>query len=103
MRLIETVTKAVNIFQKQTVTNSYEEALKHLLRQSQHKTYSGIIRYLEQENELDKKNKLLQFISLRDKDGLIRARGKLKQAKKPYSQKHPVILDDKNNITKLII
>ena len=36
MRQTETVMKAVNIFQKRPVTNSYEDAQHHLLRQSQH-------------------------------------------------------------------
>ena len=44
-----------------------------------------------------------QFTPLLDKGRLIRARGRLKHAKISYSQKHPVILDSKNNITQLII
>ena len=103
MRRTETVMKAVNIFRKRPVTNSYEDARHNLLRQSQHKTFSESIRNLERENELDKKVKLLQFTPFLDKDGLIRARGRLKHAKIPYSQKHPIILDSKDNITKLII
>ena len=47
MRRTETVMKAVNIFRKRPVTNSYEDARRHLLRQSQHKTFSDSIRYLE--------------------------------------------------------
>ena len=46
---------------------------------------------------------LLQFIPFLDKDGLIQARCRLKHAKKPFSKKHPVILDRKNNIIKLMI
>ena len=47
MRRTEKVMKAVNIFRKRPVTNSYEDALRHPLRQSQHKTFSDSIRYLE--------------------------------------------------------
>ena len=47
MRRTETVMKAVNIFRKRPVTNSYEDARRHLLTQSQHKTFSDSIRYLE--------------------------------------------------------
>ena len=54
-------------------------------------------------NKLDKKDKLLQFTPLLDKDGLIPARGRLGHAKIPYSQKEPIILDSKNYIIKLII
>ena len=86
MRRTETVMKAVNI-----------------LRKSQHKTFSESIKNLKRENELDKKDKLLQFTPFLDKDGLIRARGRLRHTKIPYSQKHPVILDSKSNIAKLII
>ena len=82
------VTKAVNIFRKRPVTNSYEDARRHLLRQSQHKTFSYSIRYLERGKELDKRDKLSQFTPFLDKD-LIRARGTLKHAKIAYSQKHP--------------
>ena len=103
MRLTETVMNAVNIFRKRPVTNSYEDKRRHLLRQSQHKTFSDSIRYLERGNELDKRDKLLQFTPFLDKDGLIRARGRLKHAKIPYNQKHPNILDSKNSITKLMI
>ena len=103
MRRTETVMKAVNIFRKRPVTNIYEDARRHLLRQSQHKTFSDSIRYLERGKELDKRDNLLQFTPFLDKDGLIRARGRLKHAKIPYSQKHPTILDSKNSITKLII
>ena len=103
MRRTETVMKAVNIFRKRLVTNSYEDARHHLLRQSQHKTFSESITILERENELDKKDKLLQFTPFLGKDSLIRARGRLRHAQIPYSQKQPVILDSKNNINKLII
>ena len=103
MRRTETVMKAVNIFRKQPVTNSYEDARRHLLRQSQHKTFSDSIRYLERGKELDKRDKLLQFTPFLDKDSITRARGRLQHAKIPWSQKHPIILDSKNSITKLII
>ena len=102
MRQTKTVMKAVNTFRKRPVTNSYEDARRHLLRQSQHKPFSDSIRYLEGGEELEKRDKLLQFIPFLDKDGLIQARGRLKHAKIPYSQKHPIILDRKNSITKLI-
>ena len=58
---------------------------------------------MNEEKKLDKRDKLLQFTPFLDKDGLIRARGRLKHAKIPYNQKHPIILDSKNSITKLII
>ena len=99
MRRTETVMKAVNIFRKRAVTNSYEDVRRHLIRQSQHKTFSESIRYLERGKELNKRDKLLQFTPFLDKDGLIRARGRLKHAKIPYSQKRPIILDSKNSIT----
>ena len=103
MRRTETVMKAVNIFRKRPVTNSYEDARRHLVRQSQHKTCSDSINYLERGKERDKRDKLLQFTPFLDKDGLIRARVRLKHAKISYNQKHPIILDSKNSITKLII
>ena len=103
MRRTERVMKAVNIFRKRPVTNSYEDARRHLLRKSQHKTFSDSIRYLLRGKELDKWDKLLKFTPFLDKDGLVRAGGRLKHAKIPYSQKHPIILDSKNSITKLII
>ena len=77
MRQTETVMKAVNIFRKRPVTNSYKDARRHLLRQSQHNTFSDSIRYLERGKDLDKRDKLLQFTPFLDKDGLIRARGRL--------------------------
>ena len=102
MRRTETVMKAVNIYRKRPVTNSYEDTRRHLLRQSQHKIFSASIRYLERGKELDKRDKLLQFTPFLDKDGLG-AGGRLKHAKTAYSQKHPTLLDGKNSITKLII
>ena len=103
MQRTKAVMKAVNIFRKRPVTNSYEDARHHLLTQSQHKTFSESIGNLEKENELDKKDKLLQFTPFLDKDGLIRARVRLRHAKIPYSQKHPIFLESKNYITKLFI
>ena len=50
MQPTEKVMKAVKIFRKQPVTNRYEDARHHLLRQSQHKTFSESIRNLEREN-----------------------------------------------------
>ena len=85
MRRTETVMKAVNIFRKRPVKNSYEVARHHLLRQSQHKIFFESIRNLEREIELDKKDRLLQFTPSLDKDGLIQAGGRLKHAKIPYS------------------
>ena len=61
MRRTETVMKAVNIFRKRPVTNSYEAAQHHLLRQLKHKFFSENVRYLERGNEIDEKDKLLQF------------------------------------------
>ena len=49
--------KAVNIFRKRPVTNSFDDARRHLLRQSQHKTFSDGIRYLERGKELNKRDK----------------------------------------------
>ena len=87
MRRTETVRKAVNIFRNRPVTNSYEDARRHILRQSQHKIFSDSIRYLERGRELDKRDKLLQFTHFLDKDDLVRARGRLKHAKIPYNPK----------------
>ena len=103
LRQTETVIKALNIFRKLAVINSYEDARHNLLRQSLPKTFSKSIRDLEREKKLDKKYKILQFTPFLDKDGLIRARVTLKHAEIPYSQKNPIILDSKNYITKLII
>ena len=103
MRRTETVMKAVNTFRKRPVTNSFDDARRHLLRQSQHKTFSDSKRYLERGKELNKRDKLLQFTPFLDKVVLIRARGTSKHAKIPYSQKHSIILDSKNSITKLKI
>ena len=50
MRRTETVMKAVNIFRKRPVTNRPvrpEDTRHHLLRQSQHKTFSESIRNVE--------------------------------------------------------
>ena len=71
MRRTETVMKAVNFFRKRPVTNSYEDVRRQLIRQSQHKTFSDSIRYLERGKELDKRDKLLQFTPFLDKCGLI--------------------------------
>ena len=92
MRRTETVMKAVNMFRKRPVKNSYKEARHHLLIQSQRKTFSEIIRNIEREHEQDKKDKLLQFTPFLDKDGLIRARGRLKHNKIPSARNTQLFL-----------
>ena len=53
---------AVNIFRKQLITNSYEDARHFLLRHLQHKTFPESIKKLVQGKELDKRDMLLPSI-----------------------------------------
>ena len=59
---------------------------------------------LKKDQPLPKANKLLPFRPIWDKDhSVVRVGGRISNSRLSYSQSHPVIIDGKHPITKLII
>ena len=53
--------------------------------------------------QLEPMDAVLQFNPFLDGNGVLRAKGRLRQAPIPWNQKHPIILDIKNHVTQLIV
>ena len=71
---------------------------------AQKESFPKEVNALKKDQPLPKANKLLPFRPIWDKDhSVVRIDGRISNSRLSYSQSHPVILDGKHPITKLII
>ncbi|XP_033228872.1 uncharacterized protein LOC117180482 [Belonocnema kinseyi] len=66
-------------------------------------TFPKEIHSLKNENDLDKKSRLIPLKQFLDKHGILRVGGRLKNSDLPKEQKHPIILPPHHHVTRLII
>lgn len=80
------------------------QATTYLLRQIQSDSFSAELCSLQTNKPLPKRSRLLSFSPFIGSDGLLRVGGRLTKLKDlPYSQRHQIILDSSDTLTKLII
>ncbi|KAL9969332.1 hypothetical protein ACROYT_G021532 [Oculina patagonica] len=70
---------------------------------SQRKSFPDDFEALLKNLPLPPKSRLLAFTPYLDEDGLIRVGGRLRKASLPEETRHPVILDPKSEVTRLVI
>ena len=61
------------------------------------------IKRMQTGQQLEPRDAVLQFNPFLDENGVLRAKGRLRQAPIPWNQKHPIILDIKDHVTQLIV
>nr|XP_054593472.1 uncharacterized protein LOC129160606 [Nothobranchius furzeri] len=81
-----------------------QEAELHLLRQSQSETFQEEVKLLAVGNPISKQSRLLMLAPEYDiAVGLIRVGGRLRRADLDLDTMHPIILDPKHHVTRLLI
>ena len=83
-------------------TRELDEARKVLLRLSQAQTFSDVLGYLRKGNELPRRCQLLALRPLVDDNGLLRVGGRLQKADLGYDTAHPLILNVKSGLVRLL-
>lgn len=74
-----------------------------LIQIGQLQSFSFEIGLLKQRKTLPQKNKLLQLTPFIDSNDILRVGGRLENSQYNFDKKHPIILDSKHNLTKLIM
>lgn len=69
----------------------------------QRDTFADETKELMKQNEVSSRSHLLPLSPFLDKDGLMRARGRLRKANIEYQTKHPIILSSKHPVVKLFL
>ena len=103
LRRTTTVYKATNILRKRDTLNSHNEVQNYLIKISQQNTFRKTIKRMQTGQQLETRDAVLQFNPFLDENGVLRAKGRLRHASIPWSQKHPIILDIKDRVTQLIV
>ena len=78
------------------------QAEQHVLKLIQSEQFSDTITRLSTNREI-KESRLAAFNLFLDENGVLRVGGRLKGAKIPFSQKHPILLPSRHYVTDLII
>lgn len=78
------------------------QGMQHLIRLSQLDNFSGEIETLQLNSQLNTKNKLLGLSPFLDSNGLLRVGGRLKNSYLRFESKHPLLLNGKHHLTRLI-
>ncbi|XP_075246014.1 uncharacterized protein LOC142339679 [Convolutriloba macropyga] len=79
------------------------KARNFLLRISQSTHFKDTVSRLQSGLPLDKKDKLLPYTPFLDSDGLPRVEGRIQKSGLPFQSKHPVILDSRCRVAKMLI
>ena len=58
---------------------------------------------LKAEKEILKNSKILQFLPIRDQQGLIRAQGRIGKSQLNFETKHPILLHWKHHVVDLFL
>ena len=103
LRRTTTVYKATNILRKRDTLNSQNKAQIYLIKISQQNTFGKTINRMQTEKQLEPRDAALQFKPFLDRNGVLRAKGRLRHAPIPWYHEHTIILDIKDHVTLLIV
>lgn len=84
-------------------SDELEQVISCVVKLSQKDTFKTEIHDLKNNGFVSQKSKLLQLKPILDEKGIIRVGGRLTKSDLPYEARHPIILDNKCSLTKLII
>lgn len=80
-----------------------DKAMKTLVKLAQSETFVEDINKLIEKNKVISKNNLSCLSPFLDEEGLLRVGGRLKNSSLPFNSKHPMILNGKHVLAKLIM
>ena len=74
-----------------------------LVKTHQKQVFAEEINDLKEGKEVSRKSRLKRLVPFLDKDGLLRARGRLRHAPIEYSAKYPIVIDGNSHLSQLLI
>lgn len=90
-------------YQGSVQVTELSEALSVAISLAQEESFYEEIALLRKRKTFHQSSRLAPLTPFLDKQGLLRAGGRLKKAPLPFSGRHPIILDPSHHITRLII
>jgi hypothetical protein len=81
----------------------HNEARDMWIKRAQIEHFSLELRGLQTKTPIPRQSRILTLTPFLDENGLLRAGGRLSKAPVPYSTRHPIILPQKHDVTRLII
>lgn len=84
-------------------TNELDESLNICIRLTQKETFEEEIIRLKENKPVRKDSKLKSLEPYLDRDNILRVGGRLRHANLKENMKHPIILDSKNYLAKLVV
>lgn len=84
-------------------TDELNQSLAILIKYSQQQSFSVDIQCIKTNNKLHHKSKLLPLNPFLDSDDIIRVGGRIHLSDVQYDKKHPILLDSKHILTKLLM
>lgn len=84
-------------------TEEYEQSLKCCIKMAQRESFQDEIVALEHEKQVRKKSAMKSLNAYLDEENIIRVGGRLRHAELKEERKHPIILNNKCQLTRLIV
>ena len=82
--------------------NELEKALIHLVKLAQLESFPSELKALNRKQNIPYNSKIKSLIPFLDPEGLIRVGGRLRNSNADFHKKHPIVLNSKHSLTKLI-
>lgn len=79
-----------------------DNSMQYLVKLAQLESFGVEISIIHNNKSLNSKHRLLSLNPFLDSEGLLRVGGRLKHSSLSFSKKHPLLLDGKHKLTKLI-
>lgn len=79
-----------------------EESMQCLIKMSQYESYSNELSIIKKGKNLNNKHRLLCLNPFIDASGILRVGGRLRNSSLSFNEKHPILLDGKHRLSKLI-
>ena len=83
--------------------NLMRAAERAIIYQVQRLDFPEEIKALEKNGRISRKSPIFKMDAFLDKDGLIRAGGRLRRGPLPYELKHPIVLEGRNAVVRALI
>lgn len=95
--------KSGKTIQRALTTEELEKALKICIRYSQKESFEEEINSIKLKAEVKSKSNLKSINPYLDEENILRVGGRLRNANLSENNKHPIILDNKNKFTYLVV
>lgn len=108
-KLLRVTAYCLRITSRKRIKHAYitieerDKALRYWIKSEQERFFSLEIDCCIQKKELKKSSKIYNFGSLLDDDQILRMDGRLHNAPIPYDARHPIILHQDSNLSRLLV